>query len=265
MEKKYITQSNPSSLYLLLASLIVLASCAGNRFRYLQDCEPCQEAYRKNAPVYHIQPDDLLYVNFTSMLQESVDFFNKSNTQNMNTNRGGGQDMNYEWIGYRVSPKGFIELPVIGPLKVQGLTLEEVKTLAGQKAQEYMEDAQAEVRLLNFEVEMVGEFNSPGKVRTTQNQLSVMEAINMAGGLATSGRWQKVNVIRDTPDSTITYEIDLTDKNLLASEHYWLQPNDIVYVEPRNMPIVRTNLTDFTFILGSVASTVTLIYLLIRN
>jgi polysaccharide export outer membrane protein len=250
-----------SKCIILIIVAVSFASCNKN-FKYLQAELPHSDTlFPNNIPVYHIQTNDLLYIEFTSMLKESVEFFNK-NQSSVNSAAGSNNTDPYEWSGYRVNDSGYIDMPIMGEILVEGYTLMEVKGIINKKAKEYIEDVHADVKLLSFTIDMMGEFNSPGPITTTRNNLNIMEAIDLAGGISYNGNWKKVYIIRHGIEGKETFYIDITDRELLGTEEYYLLPHDVVYVEPRSMRLTRINVADFTFLLTTLASTVTTIVLL---
>jgi polysaccharide export outer membrane protein len=110
---------------------------------------------------------------------------------------------------------------------------------------------------------MMGEFNSPGQLHTFKSELNLMEAIDMAGGISYTGNWRKVYIVRHIEDKKHAFYIDVTNKDLLGTDNYYLMPHDVVYIEPRPMGTARINITDFTLLLSTVTSTLTTILLIV--
>lgn len=252
-----------------LISILALSSCSVKRYSYLKadNSGSLQDTLVSKAPEYVIQYNDLLYLRFYSILEESVEIFNNKVGDVSSSQRIGGaygnQSVNYEWMSYRVDAEGFIELPVLGKLPVKGLNLKQIKELADKSVAEYVEDAFCEVKLMSFDVEMLGEFNNPGKINTLGYDLNLMEAIDKAGGISYAGNWRKVFIIRQLGDKKFTFHIDVTNRNLLGTEAYYLMPHDVVFVEPRSMSAARVNISDFTLLLSTVTSTLTTVFLII--
>ncbi len=110
------------------------------------------------------------------------------------------------------------------------------------KAEEVFKGATVECKLLSFKFTVIGEVRAPGSYINYNNYLTVLEAIGRAGGVGDYGRRDKVLVVRPTEKGTKTYNLNLQDKNLLASEAYFLLPNDVIIVEPLGQKIFNLNL-----------------------
>lgn len=242
--------------------IALLSSCSISKFRYLDSGEQEHDIEKPDVRVtYQLKPDDLLYIDFNSIDEESIAIFkktgfgqqgNRSQNQLQNTN-----NMNWDLIGYRMDENGDIELPLIGKVTLDGLSLLQATDTLQTLVRKYIPDAIAEVKLLSFDVEMMGEFNTPGKVNTRQNYFTIMEAINKAGGISFGGNWRKVHVIRETENGRKDYYIDITKRDVMWTEKFYLQPHDVVYVESRPMSLARININDFTFVLTTITSIIT--------
>ena len=121
-----------------------------------------------------------------------------------------------------------------------------------------------ECKLLSFKFTVIGEVKAPGTYVNYNNYLTVLEAIGRAGGVGDYGNRNKVLVVRPMDKGTKTFRLDLQDKKILASEAYFLLPNDVVIVEPLKQKIFNMNLPTFSFILGSSLSAITTTILLIN-
>ena len=139
---------------------------------------------------------------------------------------------------YTVSDTGTIDLPVIGTIKVAGMTRQELSgfikgELMGQKL---AKDPVVTVEFVNLGVSLLGEVHSPGKYNITKDKMTVLEAISMAGDLKVEGQRENVLVLREEDGKVNTYRLDLTNfKELSQSPAYYLQQGDVVYVEPNDM------------------------------
>lgn len=166
--------------------------------------------------------------------------------------------------GYDVNSEGNIILPVIGPIKVEGQTLEEARKLLQESADKVFKNSTVECKLLSFKFTVVGEVRVPGTFTNFNNYLTVLEAIGRAGGVSDYGDRNHVLVVRPQDKGTKTFRLNLQDKKILASEAYFLLPNDVVIVEPLKQKIFNMNLPTLSFILSTVTSTITMTLLLIN-
>ena len=191
-----------------------------------------------------------------------VDFL--SSTRNFGTSYISQGESGGYLYGYDVNPEGTIILPVIGPIKVEGLTLEDTRKLLQDSADKVFKNSTVECKLLSFKFTVIGEVRIPGTYINYNNYLTVLEAIGRAGGLSDFGRRDRVLVIRPVDGGTKTYRLNLQDKHILSSEAYFLLPNDVVIIEPESKKIFNLNLPTFSFIFTSVTSAITTTLLLIN-
>lgn len=169
-----------------------------------------------------IQPNDLLSIQVFSrtLNQEQATIFNIPNTSN-----GVNQ-------GYQVNVDGSIEMPVIGSIKVGGLTKYQLQVLLTQKLTDYVKNPSVVVRFLQFNVNVLGEVRSPGRQNFIVDKVTIIDALSAAGDLTDYGKREDVTVIRELGGKKIYYTIDLRNRALFRSPVYIMQPNDIVYVGP---------------------------------
>jgi polysaccharide export outer membrane protein len=156
--------------------------------------------------------------------------------------------------GYAVSDSGNIEIPVLGKIKVAGKTMDEAISSIRQKADQYLKDATVIVKLISFKISVIGEVNRPGTYNNFNNQLTVLEAISMAGDITDYGNRKQVLVLRPAADGTQTFRLNLTDKSILTSDGFFLLPNDIVYVEPIKNKIFRLNMPTISLAFSSIST-----------
>jgi polysaccharide export outer membrane protein len=218
--------------------------------------------YAKKIIPYKLQVTDNLYIKVTSPLSKSTqDLFNTESSATSSTmygNQGGSLYI----IGYLVNHEGFISLPVLGKIHVAGLTVEEVKNKIQSEITKMSSDAQVEVKLLSFKVSLLGEVRSPGLYTIFNDRATLLEALAMSGDITYNGNRKKILILRSFSTGTQTIEVDLTKRSLLESEKYFLQPNDIVYVEPYRTTAFRLRINDYSQFLTLITSTITAILLL---
>lgn len=136
-------------------------------------------------------------------------------------------------IDYLVDIDGDIDFPVLGKIKLLGLTVEEAKQLIKLKLSEgYLKDAVVNIRILNFRISVIGAVNGPGVYTVSGERINILEAIAKAGDLNLKGRRDNILVIRDFNGAKTYTRIDITNKEVFNSPVYFLTQNDVVYVEP---------------------------------
>ncbi|HOM41785.1 MAG TPA: polysaccharide biosynthesis/export family protein [Bacteroidales bacterium] len=251
----------------VLFLIVFLASCTTQKkLAYLNNLSGTggAETFTMEIPEYKLQPRDVLYITVKAMTPDGTinDFLTSTRTYG-GSYIGQAEGTGYIY-GYDVNQEGNIILPVIGEIKVAGLTLEETRKLLQEKAEQVFKGSTVECKLLSFKFTVIGEVRAPGSYINYNNYLTVLEAIGRAGGVSDYGRRDKVLVVRPTETGTETYTLNLQDKNLLSSKAYFLLPNDVVIVEPLKHKIFNMNLPTISFIITTVSSAITTTLLLIN-
>ncbi|WP_345276198.1 polysaccharide biosynthesis/export family protein [Litoribaculum gwangyangense] len=144
-----------------------------------------------------------------------------------------------QMVDYIIDVDGNIDYPVLGKIKLIGLTIEEAKELFKKKFTEgnLLKDPVIIIRITNFRITIHGEVASPGVYQVPGERISIIEALGLAGGLTIKGRRDNIMIVRDFNGTKTFSRIDLTTKEVFNSPVYYLTQNDIVYVEPNNSSI----------------------------
>jgi polysaccharide export outer membrane protein len=175
--------------------------------------------------------------------------------------------------GYEVGSDGNIEMPVIGSVKAEGLTKQQLKDALIKKLSNYVKLPNVNIRFLSFKVNVIGEVKAPGTKTFQADKVTIIDALSAAGDLTDFGRRENVTVIREQNNSKIYFTLDLRNKNLFASPAYILQQNDIVYVEPNASklktlsvnPDAQRRQTTILTVVGLLFSVGTLVVTLLNN
>ena len=150
---------------------------------------------------------------------------------------GGGNSAQPQLIDYLVDIEGNIDYPVLGKVKLLGLTVQEAQELFKEKLALYLKDPIINIRILNFRVSILGEVRAPGRYDVSGERITILEAIALAGDLNIKAQRENVLVIRDFNGTKTYTRVDLTNKELFNSPVYYLTQNDVVYVEPNNSAV----------------------------
>ena len=216
------------SAFIIAAALLLLSSCSGSKERYLyvEDAPhnvPMPITNNFSATIY---PNDQLYISVSSSNPASVKPFNEE-TYRQKTSADNIK-------GYTVSQSGYIVFPILGRLHVAGMTRSELERDIAVRLVEgnYVSDPVVTVTLLNFEVSVIGEVTKPTLVHAVGSRLTIFEALAQAGDITIDGLRTNVVIVRNHGRSEIVDTLDLTRKEILDSPYYYLQQNDIIYVEP---------------------------------
>jgi polysaccharide biosynthesis/export protein len=247
------------SRYILLLSIIVLllASCTTKKqLTYMNDLANTEEMFNIKIPAYRVQKQDILYINIKSINDEINALF----TAQSGESRQMFQNETSLYInGYVVDDSGRIEMSLLGPIPVEGLTLNEIKDLIRERSKVYLKEASIDVKLISFKFTVLGEVRRPGTYSNYNNQLTVFEAISMSGDITDYGDRKHVLVVRPTPEKTKTYRIDLSKKGVISSEAFFLMPNDVVIVEPVRAKAFWINIPNFSLALSTITTLILLL------
>ncbi len=259
-----------NTLFFLLI-VVIMASCVGNkRLVYLQKDDLHKDMrtdtvlrdYDLYYQDYRIQPQDVLSVQFQSLTEEDYDIFSDFGFGGGGIGGGGGAGL-LALRGELVDPQGTISFPIVGKIKVQGMTVFEVQDTLQAIAVEYVEDPIVKVRLLNYRFTILGEVNQETVVTTQNTRTTFMEAIGMAGGLGELADRSNVKVIRQKGNTAEVFYVNLLEEDFLASEKFYVYQNDIVIVPPlEQRPIRRYYGQNLGLLLSSVSAILLVINIL---
>ncbi|MGL5938028.1 MAG: polysaccharide biosynthesis/export family protein [Phocaeicola sp.] len=220
-----------------LLLLLFLTACGSQKeVNYLQDIDGFYRSKIEQVPSTTIRPGDLVSIIVNSKDPELAQMFNLpvvSNTIISNNNYSGSSN---RVSGYQVDRSGFIDFPQLGELKVAGLTLLQLSSLIKEQLIEegYIKDPVVNSNYLNFKISVLGEVNHPGSFNLHTDRLTLFEALSMAGDLTIFGKRDNVKIIREVGSERSVVTVDLRSKELFNSNYYYLQQNDVVYVEPNS-------------------------------
>ncbi len=225
--------------------LVLVVSCVSNkRLIYMQELgeeDPLFEelqTYPYKPENYFLQYNDVVDINIRTTSPELNELFEISSNQ-AGARMGGGQGAMgggdiFFMTGYTLNEEGIVELPLLGEIELRGLTTLQAKSVIEDKLTEYVnrEDLFVRVRLGGIRFSALGEFNGNGNFTILANQITVFQAIAHAGDMTTIAKRDRVIFVRQYPEGTKTYRVNLNDKRLLSSEFFFIRPNDMLYAEP---------------------------------
>lgn len=255
IRKRHVPTSRLAALCLVL--LISVSSCRSYKdltyFRDVEGRETIADANRP-APVHKIQEKDNLYVSIISTNAEMNKIYNPSSAgapeSVINRYEGvAGQFIN----GYEVDQVGNITLPVIGKIRVLGQTFKESEQTIAKTAKTFLKEVTVKVRLLNYRVTINGEVKDPGVYYNYNYDLTLLDAISMANGVTDFAQLSNILIIRPETNGKEVFEINLNSKSAILSDGYYLQPNDVVIVQPSKGKNQQLNIPQYSLILTSVS------------
>jgi polysaccharide export outer membrane protein len=210
-----------------------------------------------------IQTGDILYVGITSADPLSSLEFNSSNVQPAQAGAGAGQMALSVTTGVLVGADGNIEIHKIGRLLAKGKTKTQLTKDIQQKLLPYLKEPVVNIRFMNYRVTVLGEVNRPATINITNESVSILEALGLCGDLTPYGNRKNVLLIHENNGVKEFYRLNLNDSSIFNSPHFYLQSNDVLYVEPNNTKAYSTSQT--AALLPALISSATLLVLLFQN
>ena len=178
-----------------------------------------------------IAPDDMLAITVTAIDPNAVAIFNLP-TQNFLTPGEVMMTTTPSLQTYLVDAEGYIDYPVLGRIKVGGLKRNEIAVLLKEKISKYAEDPIVSVQCTNFKISVLGEVTKPGSYKISSERITLLDALGLANDITIYGNHSNVLLIREENEVRSFHRFDLTKSDIFTSPYYYLQRNDIVYVEP---------------------------------
>lgn len=258
-------------LALFLVICAILSSCIPYKDTvYLQNKE---EALNDTIPYnlsevqkpYRVQIDDILNIRLKVLDQDNVQIFNPISDEGV---MNASSEERAYFDGFTVDMRGEIRIPELGRFKVIGLTTEEIEVLLKERLleEQFKETANIfiTVKLAGLRFTVNGEVGTPGTVTVFKNRVNIFEAIANAGEIPLTGNRKNVAIIRQYPQGQKIHRLDLTDVEVMKSPYYYIQPNDIIYVEPlkqKSLGTGETLVSTISTIASLVAITTSIILL----
>ena len=245
------------SLTFLALMLFLITSCGSSNVAYIQNSDSI--AYDNSRFLYDakIMPKDQITISVNTVNPEASTPYNLllQNSYQQGSSVGNSRGT---LMPYLVDNDGFINFPVIGRLKVGGLTKSECENLILEKIRPYMAAAEnpvVTVRMSSYSVSVLGEVARPGSFQVGREKITILEALAQAGDLTIYGVRDKVKLIReDATGKKEIHTLDLTNANIVTSPYYYLQQNDIVYVEPNKVKAQNARVGNMTTLWFSATS-----------
>ncbi|WP_164122300.1 MULTISPECIES: polysaccharide biosynthesis/export family protein [Sphingobacterium] len=246
---------------LIIIYMLTFCSCAQKRdLAYFSNlAQQRAEETIQDQPI-KIQQNDLLRININSLNPESNTLFT--------VNRQNATSGNYDGpAGYRVAKDGMITLPVIGNIKMEGLTITQAQDALTEKLTKYVKEPIVEVQLLNFKITVIGEVNKPSSFTIPGDHINLLEALGMAGDMTVYGKRENVLIIREQNGKRTMRRLDLNQQNVLNDPFFNLMQNDIVYVEPDKSKAIEYSPSTriMPIVIASISAVAVLISAILRN
>jgi polysaccharide export outer membrane protein len=230
---------NKALLLVILSATVILSSCVSYKhtpyFKDLPQAAVLNQDIDNHSPVV-IQPNDVLNITVSSVSKGSELFAPSPSRITINTEENETRD------GYLVNQHGEIYLPLIGSLKVSGLTTTKANDLVTMRLRNQLKDPVVNVRLLNFKVAVFGDVGKPGIYPVTNERITVLEAIILAGDLNKEAVKSNILLIREVDNKRQFIRLDIESKSIFKSPYFYLKNNDLIYVETEKRHDTRSAL-----------------------
>ena len=256
--------------FLLIMSLVTSCKPKQNMI-YMSNNNFQQEVSQARYEGLRIQEGDMLEIIVTALDDLAVKPFNRTTMQKTGEEGNAGGNARLGDNQYQVTSDGYIPFPILGNIYCKGMTKQQLKTELDSRLKQYLTDPVVTVRHLNFNISILGDVGSPGQKTSSTERLNIFQALALAGDMRDSANRTNVKLIRYSEESgkDITYNLDLSEASIVNSPYYYLQQNDILYVEPDKNKQIAANTTNpnrglFLQLMGVVLGLVTFVIALAR-
>jgi len=231
--------------------ILYLTSCASKKNYHYFGIDSSVKSINNNYnPV--LKTGDIINIQVHSIDKEASEPFN---TQLNNVNvRAGYTNGIATQTGYLINKDGNIDFPVVGEINILNLTTIDAAKLIKTKLIDYLNDPIVRVQIENFKITILGEVRSPGTYQIPNERITILEALGLAGDLTIYGIRKEVILLRDNNGEKNEFIIDLTSKDLIYSENYYLSQNDVLYIKPNQAKVNSSTVSSSYGIFISIAS-----------
>ena len=257
---------------LIISVMVVLSACNAQRnVLYLQDVESGSEIVLPEDYIIRLKPLDQITMMVNSRTPELAKPFNSSSSFNSLSGEGiSGTTSENNLQVLTISDSGYLTVPVIGDIYCVGMTREELSTEIEKRIIEggYLADPQVNIRFAELTISIIGEVNKPGRYDIKKDQLTILEALALAGDLTIYGNRADVAVVREKEGKSVVTKLDLRSADIFSSPCFYLEQNDVIIVSPNKYKAATSEINQNRSFWISLASTTislaTLILTIIR-
>jgi len=261
---------NSFFLSVLIFGAFLVSSCGStNNVVYLSNLDTSLKYVQIQKAVFKqpiIETDDILNVTIQTQDVTDPSAFNQTSlgAASASASATGGSEPGAAISGFLVDEDGNVEIPIIGTIKVSGLTTNQAKNLIKTRASKYYKDPTVQVRFANYKITVLGEVVKPASYVMPNEKVTIFDAISLAGDLTITGKRNNVMLMRDNGDKKDIVRLDLTSTDIIASPYYYLRQNDVIYVEPSKAKVGASNAPRTQLITVGIAVATLLITIITR-
>ncbi|MBS1566125.1 MAG: polysaccharide biosynthesis/export family protein [Bacteroidetes bacterium] len=256
-----------------IAFCVSLCSCnIYKKVPYFTDISRAVDDTARNIPTTPfteplIHKNDILQISILTLDPQANSIFSTTNMINFPTQPASSYfppSMGQSVPGFMVDREGMVDLPVVGKVKVEGLTTAAIRDTIQNRVSVYYKGTVVNVRFANMGITIIGEVKQPATYVVTNEKISILDIIGLAGDLTIYGKRENVLLIRDSAGTKQYVRFDLNSSKTLSSPYFYLRQGDVVYVEPNKQKVQST---DFMRVrnYAIAASTISLLFIVITN
>jgi polysaccharide biosynthesis/export protein len=237
--------------------LIMYSGCVTQHdLEYMQQSGQATKTFKESeVPDYRLKPNDELFIQVNSLEDpSSAEVFSLVNGQQRSSSTT-LDPYAASLLAYSINKEGFLQLPLLGSIYVKDKTLSEVRSLLTDSLSHILSQPIVTVKMVNRFISVLGDVGRPGHYSYSQDKLSIFDAIGLAGDMTTFANRTEVLLTRNELGKNTMVHLDLTDPNILASEYYYIRPNDIIFVKPLKKRIWGMPEFPFGIILSTLSVT----------
>ncbi len=218
---------------------------------YFQNMDSVDISKRVDVPEVRVKTNDELTILVSSITPEAAEPFNMNLSSKMTSSSMSNTDAGRGMYSYIVDKHGDINFPVVGKINVLGLTRPEVEDKITEKIKPYFAESEnpvVKVRFSSFKITIIGEVSGSKIVNVTNERISIIEALAQAGDLSVYGKRPNILLVREnSKGEKMAVRYNLNDANIFNSPFYYLEQNDIIYVEPQKAKARSADVSSYTF------------------
>ncbi len=228
------------SVYIFIFLLLLVSCKPKQNMVYMSNDNFKEEVSQARYQGLHIQEGDILEIIVSAFDDIAVKPFNKASMTQVSETTQGGSTVPSEYV---VNTDGTIDFPVLGNIFVKGMTKEQMKQDMEKRLRRYLTDPMVSIKLKNFNISILGEVRGPGQKTSGTEKLNVFQALALAGDMTEDANRTNVKLIRYSEETgkDNVISLDLSEAGIVNSPYYYLQQNDILYVEPDRNKLITAN------------------------
>lgn len=239
--------------------LVLASSCSTKHIKYIQDHdaffdEETAKVYADSALVYRLKQGDFLTVDFITSNEVLKNTFPMPTHNPLNTNIGSNNATYFSQ--YQINSSGDVKLPFFGEIPAEGLTIDTLQHLFQQRVDTLFSNTLVVIRLAGSRIAFLGEVNKQGYIQFAGDKINILQALAMAGGVTDYGNKRNIMILRTMPTGRTVHRIDITNRSIIEQQQFYLQPDDIVFIEPVKGKMLQLTLNQYLFIISTIVSTV---------